>query len=159
MAFYGRYAYFVQQDTVFWKRSLWEKSHPVISSFRLAGDYALWVSFAKIAPLWSFNRRVSMFRKRPGQLSTNMKEYRREQEIIAPSGLFQLTNFFGLDSNNFFARKLFFIFLLFSKEPPYIDFDANGNAIKKESKSYFARPPKQSLIKLLIYYIIAFRYA
>ena len=85
---YGRHAYFVQQDSVFWKRSLWQKIRPNIASYRLAGDYALWRAFAKVTPLWSFNKKVSVFRERAGQLSGIMDPYRKEQELIAPHHFF-----------------------------------------------------------------------
>lgn len=142
---YGRSAYFVQQDSVFWKRTLWGKAHPNISSFRLAGDYALWVAFAKYAPLWSFNKHVSNFRKSPGQLSLNMKEYNREQEAIAPHDFFLekrvllffvLERFLKLDQKNIASRILFFTCFPFYKQQWYIDFDINGNPIKKKAKSY-----------------------
>ena len=142
---YGRSAYFVQQDSVFWKRTLWEKARPAISSFRLAGDYALWVAFAKHAPLWSFNKQVSMFRKRIGQLSTDMEGYNKEQAIIVPHNFFLekrvilffvLERFFRLNPKNIASRILLFAIFPFSKQEWYIDFEPNGNPTKKKAESY-----------------------
>lgn len=142
---YGRSAYFIQQDSVFWKRSLWNKARPAISSFCLAGDYALWVTFAKHAPLWSFNKQVSMFRKRPGQLSTNMAEYNREQETIAPHNFFLgkkvilyfvLERFLRLNPKWLISRTLFFTLFPFCKQEWYIDFDSKGNPTKNRAESY-----------------------
>lgn len=142
---YGRNAYFVQQDSVFWKRSLWKKTMPRISSFRRAGDYALWIAFAANAPLWSFNRRTSVFRERTGQLSGTMEEYRKEQEFIAPrhpflekrvSFFFLLERFFKLDLLGIASKILFLALFPFHKQQWYIDFDTNGNPIKKRAFSY-----------------------
>lgn len=141
---YGRSAYFIQQDSVFWKRTLWEKSKPNIASYRFAGDYALWVSFAKHASLWSFNKKISIFRKRSGQLSDDMKSYRKEQEAIAHRRLFLekrvslfflMERFFKTDSKNIVSKILFFILFPFQKKQWYIDTDGE-KFTKKKAKSY-----------------------
>ena len=142
---YGRNAYFVQQDSVFWKRSLWEKAQPKISSFRFAGDYALWTTFAKHAPLWSFNKRVSVFRKRDGQLSAEMGPYHQEQEIIAPHHpllekrvmvFFLFVRLFKFSPQNILTRALFRTLFPFSRQQWYIDLDSLGNTLKKQALSY-----------------------
>lgn len=142
---YGRNAYFVQQDSVFWRSSLWQKARPQISQFQLAGDYALWVSFAKLEPLWSFNYRVSVFRKRAGQLSENMNKYNQEQLRIAPhnfflekrvSLLFYLINRLGLSGKEITARILYRIFFPFHRQECYIDFDSDKKPIVRKSASY-----------------------
>ena len=142
---YGRNAYFVQQDSVFWKKSLWQKAHPQISQFRLAGDYALWTTFAKYEPLWSFNSRVSVFRKRLGQLSGNMQKYNHEQALIAPhhyflekrvSLLFYLINFLKVSGNSMLAKVLYRLFFPFHRLECYIDFDSDNKPVIRRSKSY-----------------------
>lgn len=142
---YGRSAYFVQQDSVFWKRSLWERGHPTLANFRLAGDYALWVNFAKHTQLWSFNKRVSIFRKRQGQLSTDMEAYNKEQEIISPRSFltdkrillfFILGRLLKLDPKKIGSRLLFFTLFPFLKQEWYIDFNPQGEPIKKRATSY-----------------------
>lgn len=143
---HGRNAYFVQQDSVFWKRLLWEKAAPKIASFRFAGDYALWVAFAKKVPLWSFNRQVSVFRERAGQLSGIMDPYRKEQELIAPhhfflekrvSLFFLLGRFFKLVPHGVVSRTLFFFLFPLHEKQWYINFDTNGNPAKKKALTYF----------------------
>ncbi len=144
---YGRSAYFVDQESVFWRRSLWEKARVPISSFRLAGDYALWTSFARFAPLWSFNKHISLFRRRPGQLSSSMGAYRREQKTIILKNVFlekraviffSVVRFFGISPKSIFTRMLFAALFPFSKEEWYIDFDASGRPVKKKATSYTA---------------------
>lgn len=142
---YGRNAYFVQQDSVFWKRSLWKKVQPKLASYRLAGDYALWIAFAQHAPLWSLNKQVSIFRRRAGQLSGTMGSYRKEQELIAPHHFFlerrvmvffALERIFRLNPRGITIKMLFFILFPFNSQRWYIDFDVNGNPIKKKAASY-----------------------
>jgi len=81
--FYGRNAYFVQQDSVFWKADLWKRTGGVKRGLRFAGDYYLWLQFAKFTPLYTLNKEISCFRTRPGQLSEDMKKYREEQASIS----------------------------------------------------------------------------
>ncbi|MHB8660318.1 MAG: glycosyltransferase [Minisyncoccota bacterium] len=144
---YGRSAYFVQQDSVFWRRSLWNVARPHISAYRLAGDYALWVAFATHVPLWSFNKRVSTFRRRVGQLSSVMEPYRQEQEAIAPHDpflekrvllFFSLTRLFGLNPKHAVTRFLFFMLFPLHGQEWYIDFDMQGKPVKRLSPTYIA---------------------
>jgi glycosyltransferase involved in cell wall biosynthesis len=44
---YGRDTYFIQQDSVFWRKELWTMSGGANSKLKLAGDYDLWIRFAK----------------------------------------------------------------------------------------------------------------
>lgn len=81
---YGQEAYFIEQDSTFWRSGLWGKTGPIPSHFRSAGDYWLWIQFAKYAPLWSVNFPISFFRKRKGQLSKNITKYKYEQKIARP---------------------------------------------------------------------------
>lgn len=81
---YGQEAYFIEQDSVFWKKSLWTEIGYMPAHFRLAADYWLWIQFAQHAPLWSLNTPLSFFRKREGQLSKNIAGYKGEQKMIRP---------------------------------------------------------------------------
>lgn len=83
LGIYGRNAYFIHEDSVFWRAELWEKTGPIDVTLRYAGDYYLWLKFAKLTQLYSLNKRVSCFRKRSGQLSENMAGYRKEQAGIS----------------------------------------------------------------------------
>ncbi len=81
---YGQESYFIEQDSVFWRANLWKKSGPIPTHFLSAGDYWLWIQFAKYSPLWSVNIPISNFRKRPGQLSKNISLYKSEQWKTRP---------------------------------------------------------------------------
>jgi hypothetical protein len=144
---YGHYAYFVQQETVFWKRTLWQKAHPPIPSFKLAGDYLLWKTFAGYAPLWSFNKTAAAFRIRKGQLSSEMEPYRQEQRMIEPAHpvlgrrimlFFAIQRFLNLNPRGFVMSTLSIIFFPLQKPLWYIDFDQENHPLKKKTRLYIA---------------------
>ena len=82
---YGREAFFIQQDSLFWRARLWQACGGLDVSFHLAGDYELWTRFARHEPLYSVNLPVSCFRRVEGQLSENLGKYRTEQKRVARS--------------------------------------------------------------------------
>jgi len=81
---YGRDLYFIQQDSVFFRSSLCAISGNFNPGLKLAGDYALWISFAKTATLNSLKAYISCFRVTDNQLSKNVDGYAREMKQIAP---------------------------------------------------------------------------
>jgi len=90
MGIYGRNAYFIQQDSVFWKPELWEKGGFKNTTLKYAGDYWLWISFAQFEPLWTINKEISFFRSHKNQITNDMGKYRKEQDLIKkPTGFLQ----------------------------------------------------------------------
>ena len=81
---YGRELHFIQQDSCFWRSTLYRRAGGIDQSLRLAGDYDLWIKFARSARLWSMNRAVSAFRSRQGQLSRDMTSYLAECDRTSP---------------------------------------------------------------------------
>jgi glycosyltransferase involved in cell wall biosynthesis len=75
---YGPLFAFIQQDSVFWKSSLWGRAGGCDPSLRLCGDYFLWREFARFEPLYSLPCNLSCFRRRSAQLSADMEGYWRE---------------------------------------------------------------------------------
>lgn len=59
----------LQQEGMFFKKSLWYKSKHALSGFLLAGDWSLWREFARHAEYFQFNKPLGAFRSTPGQLS------------------------------------------------------------------------------------------
>ena len=56
----------IQQESTYWRRSLWEKAGAhVDASRRSAGDFELWVRFFRHAPLYSVNALIGGFREHP----------------------------------------------------------------------------------------------
>ena len=46
----GRILPFIQQESTFWKKELWEKSKgSLIRNYKMAGDFQLWKNFANSA--------------------------------------------------------------------------------------------------------------
>ena len=140
---YGRVAYFIEQDTVFWRKSLWKKIGDIPNQYRYAGDYWLWIHFAQHAKLWSLNINISIFRKRKEQMSQNMTAYQCEQREIMPRlplsafairVFFNLEKRFGPGSNNFF-NALYRLFFVQSNKEYYIDI-VGGRYTKNEARVY-----------------------
>lgn len=140
---YGRNAYFVHQDSVFWKKELWQKSGGANSKLKLAGDYALWINFANFTPLWSVKYEVSCFRKRAGQLSSNTNQYRKEQRSVSvEKGVIVkcVKIFFWLQTKRPQwlnpAFTLFYKLAFRDKNKYFIDINSNGIPEKKKTNSY-----------------------
>jgi glycosyltransferase involved in cell wall biosynthesis len=140
---YGRQSYFVEQDSVFWRASLWAKIDHIPSSYKLAGDYWLWIRFAAFTPLWSINTPLSRFRKRSAQMSQSVTLYKNEQQNILPKtgyefSLFRI--FFSLQTrlSPHFASLFTKIYpALFMTRTKYMYLDTqSGEIIKKQASSY-----------------------
>ncbi|MEK7645424.1 MAG: glycosyltransferase family 2 protein [Patescibacteria group bacterium] len=142
--FYGRNAYFIHQDSVFWRKELWNKAGGIDPALKLAGDYSLWLQFAKVTPLWSLDAEVSSFRSSVGQLSTNMKQYREEQATLSrESGPLnkKVKMFFWLRSklsSPLFTPIFSFTYrTLFPKRNLYyIALDEQGKPVERKASSY-----------------------
>ncbi|MCQ2370487.1 MAG: glycosyltransferase [Akkermansia sp.] len=69
----------IQQESSFWTRQLYESAGGLDTGLKYAGDYDLWCRFAQFAPLYSTNVVVGGFRKHKGQKSSAWEKYRAEQ--------------------------------------------------------------------------------
>lgn len=77
---------FIQQESTFWRTELMQ--HVDMRKFRalrLAGDYYLWICFSSYAELDIVNCVLSGFRKRKGQLSEGIGDYRKELGSLCSS--------------------------------------------------------------------------
>lgn len=93
-----RSADFIQQESTFWRRSLWDKADGprVLRGCRLAGDFALWAAFMAHADLYGVEAPLGAFRVRDNQLSTSnasayldevrtaLDELRRRSNYVPP---------------------------------------------------------------------------
>jgi len=76
---YGRLLPFVQQEATFWRRELHEfLDFEALAKMRYAGDYFLWLTFARHAELHVVEAVLGGFRSHSGQLSENMSAYLQE---------------------------------------------------------------------------------
>lgn len=66
----------IQQESTFWRRSLWQKVNQSISTeFKLAGDFDLWSRFFQYADLYSIQAPLGGFRLQANQKSRQFEEY------------------------------------------------------------------------------------
>lgn len=73
-------AFWIQQESTFWRRSLWERAGGAIdTSLTAAGDFELWGRFFRHAALVGVDTPLAAFRRRRGQLSA-APAYGRECE-------------------------------------------------------------------------------
>jgi glycosyltransferase involved in cell wall biosynthesis len=80
--------WFIQQESTFWKRSLWEKAGGTMSTnYALAGDLELWNRFFEHTDLYSVNSIIAFFRGRSGDQKslTNFDQYVSETREIVQS--------------------------------------------------------------------------
>jgi len=76
---------YIQQESVFWRRSLWDKSGGYIdTSLSLAGDADLWLRFFRHEKLYSTTFLLSGFRFRNGNQKSKdqRKEYEEELSLL-----------------------------------------------------------------------------
>lgn len=85
--YHGRGLGFIQQESTFWRRSLWGKAGVFNSNLKLAGDFFLWKSFAEHAELYTLNVVLAGFRKHEEQKSSNISEYYKEISSLVNVGL------------------------------------------------------------------------
>ncbi|MDA1275118.1 MAG: glycosyltransferase [Verrucomicrobia bacterium] len=75
---------FIQQESTFWRRSLWEKAGATLrTESALAGDLELWVRFFRHAVLHSVRYLFGAFRRQPDQkTASRLEAYCAESEDI-----------------------------------------------------------------------------
>jgi glycosyltransferase involved in cell wall biosynthesis len=64
--FNGRFANYLQQESMFWRRGLWEESGGLNCDFKLAADFELWTRFARLSDLVVIAIPVGGFTRRSG---------------------------------------------------------------------------------------------
>jgi glycosyltransferase involved in cell wall biosynthesis len=74
----------IQQESVFWRRSLWEKTGGCLDdALRLACDYELWLRFSRHAPLHHVGTLLAAFRYHDDSRgSVQRHEYRAEAKRV-----------------------------------------------------------------------------
>lgn len=74
----GRVATFLEQESMFWSKNLWDKAGHVLVQYKTAGDYHLWKEFAKYEALYTLDSVISGFRIHAGQKSGDRNKYYAE---------------------------------------------------------------------------------
>jgi glycosyltransferase involved in cell wall biosynthesis len=77
--FDGRFSlFFLQQEGMFWRTTLWQKVGGLKADMRLAGDFDLWTRFAEHTDFVMADALFGTFRVRRGQLSASIGNYHQE---------------------------------------------------------------------------------
>ncbi|WP_420434298.1 glycosyltransferase [Hyphobacterium sp.] len=74
----------IQQESTFWRRSLWERAGGGLdTAFDVANDFELWMRFFRHADLYTVDRMLGCFRVRPGQRSVDqLDHYKQEMRTV-----------------------------------------------------------------------------
>lgn len=141
---------FIQQESTFWKRTLWDKAGGYISTQnKYAGDFELWIRFFQHEQLYITNTIIGAFRMRgEGQISRDhFQDYLLECDQIIDTILMNLPK----QENKILQKeirrrecqirfpKLFKLFLpfktvLYRKDENMINFDLNEYKFKIDVK-------------------------
>jgi glycosyltransferase involved in cell wall biosynthesis len=84
-AYHSGFSPFIQQESTYWKRGLWDRAGAYISTdYHLAGDFELWMRFFKNGQLFLTGSLIGGFRYSvDGQLSIDSyQQYLEEADII-----------------------------------------------------------------------------
>jgi glycosyltransferase involved in cell wall biosynthesis len=74
---------YIQQESTFWRRSLWERAGGFDPDFPLAGDFALWARFFQHAPLCGITAPLGGFRVHGDQKTGRaFQKYSDEAEAV-----------------------------------------------------------------------------
>lgn len=73
---------FVQQESTFWTKKLWDISGGIDTKYKLAGDYYLWKKFSEYDYLYTLDTVVSGFRVHKNQQTANINNYFNELPTI-----------------------------------------------------------------------------
>lgn len=78
---------FIQQESTFWRRSLWDNAGAYINTdLKLAGDFELWFRFFQYHKLYTSSLPIGSWRRRAGQLSdVQMDKYVAEVHKVIDS--------------------------------------------------------------------------
>lgn len=82
----------LQQESMFWRRSLYVSAGGLNTSYRYAGDFELWMRFAAHASLVKVDLPLAAFRKRPDSLSAAGQKAYNDEVMRATEGLASYPN-------------------------------------------------------------------
>lgn len=108
---------FLQQEGMFWRRSLYKKSGGLDLNYKYAGDFDLWCKFAKFSELYQVSIPLGVFMRRSDSLSIGSDDkYDMEVKQISKNYGFSSGFLFGLFSKSRVAINLLRL-MTFRKAP------------------------------------------
>ncbi|WP_027366540.1 glycosyltransferase family 2 protein [Desulfocurvibacter africanus] len=78
----GRDNRFIQQESTFWRRSLWDKAGGLDTRYRYAADFDLWTRFARETDLVLVDTLLAAFRRHGNQKTATFERYEREMDAM-----------------------------------------------------------------------------
>ncbi|HJV66420.1 MAG TPA: glycosyltransferase family 2 protein [Geomonas sp.] len=86
--FNGRAAPFIQQESTFWRRSLWDQMDEKLrASYRYAADFDLWRRFAALTDLVKIRTQLGAFRNHCDQKTSDLSGYNQEVDSMVKVSL------------------------------------------------------------------------
>lgn len=73
---------YLQQESMFWRRSLWDKVGGLDLSLKYAADFKLWTEFAEQTDIVSLAVPLAAFRYRPGEQKSSSGRDIYEEEVL-----------------------------------------------------------------------------
>ena len=102
----GQYEW-IQQESTFWHRSLWEDAGARIDhTLKLAGDFELWFRFSQHATLYNIELPLGAWRIMPGQLSEDKQKYHEEVQHVLTSFIAPPSISKQLNKLNYYERLI-----------------------------------------------------
>lgn len=77
---------YIQQESTYWRRSLWERAGGALSTkYRASGDFELWARFFRYAKLYTVDALIGGYRAHPDALSLEdlQRYYRNCDEVVS----------------------------------------------------------------------------
>jgi glycosyltransferase involved in cell wall biosynthesis len=73
----------IQQESTFWRRSLWERAGGFDSTLKLAGDFDLWCRFMKLSEPLTLATPLAAFRRHGKQISSTQQSAYGDEALTA----------------------------------------------------------------------------
>lgn len=126
---------YIQQESTFWRRSLWEQAGGQLNtSFKLAGDFELWLRFFRYAQLYTTEALLGGFRVY-GTEQLSVAEYKRYLEEANLALRQEIENLPKKDKDRLKILRRYAAFLSFTSR-------INIGFLKKKYWDLFEFPPK-----------------
>lgn len=82
LSFLMHHYQWVQQESTFWRRNLYDRVGGLRTDYKLAGDFDLWMRFSRHEKMFITNALIGGFRHSEVQLSKNLELYFKEADDI-----------------------------------------------------------------------------
>jgi len=117
---------YLMQESMFWRKTLWEKAGGLNETLKLASDFDLWTRFAKQTELVTVSVPLAAFRMLPGRQRSSLQKdvYEREIDEICRKLKKPNTIWNYLASKGFIMRSL--CRLVQIRRAPVISYSRNG---------------------------------